>query len=134
MYEERKLKKTPIFAYDECGYLETKDFHFKSFNQYLKSGCTILQCVNGHYYYGFEDDMAENGMDKFVAMIAGMLFMIEHNEVDFDQAWVTNLDIGFFETGEYDDLFTEKDLSLIRADIEIIKNYLSQHPEVLNDK
>ena len=134
MCEERKLKKISIFAYDECDYLETKDFHFKSFNQYLKSGCTILQCVNGHYYYGFEDDMAENGMDKFVAMIAGMLFMIEHNEVDFDQAWVTNLDIGFFETGEYDDLFTEKDLSLIRADIEIIKNYLSQHPEVLNDK
>ena len=131
MYEERKLKKIPMFAYDECDYIEAKDMHFRSFNQYLNEGCTILQCVNGEYYYGCENEMAENGMDKFVAMIAGMLFMMEHNEVDFDQAWVTNLDIGFFETGEYDDLFTEKDLSLIREDIAIIKNYLSDHPEVL---
>ena len=133
MYEERKLKKIPMFAYDECDYTETKDYHFKSLNQFLAEGCTIVQCVNGHYYYKEDIEMAENGMDKFVAMIAGMLFMMEHNEVDYDQAWVTNLDIGFFETGEYDDLFTTEDLALIRADIAIIKNYLSKHPELLVD-
>ena len=77
--------------------------------------------------------MNENGMNKFVAMLLGMLFMIQHDDVESDQAYGTNLDIQDFETGEYDDLFTPEDLALIRKDIEIIKAYLSQHPELLTD-
>jgi seryl-tRNA synthetase len=41
----------------------------------------------------------------------------------------TNLDILDFETGEYDDLFTNDDLTLIRQDIAIINGYLSDHIE-----
>jgi len=77
--------------------------------------------------------MDENGMEKFVAMICGMLFMIENGEVDADQAYGTNYDINDFETGEYDDLFTPEDLVLIKADIKIIKDYLNEHPELLEE-
>ena len=77
--------------------------------------------------------MDENGMDKFVAMLVGMLFMIEHEDVESDQAFGTNWDINDFETGEYDDLFTDEDLDLIKADIKIIKEYLAAHPKLLKD-
>lgn len=128
-----KLEKIKMFDYPNCDYETVKKMHFRSFNQFLKSGCTIYQCVNGHYYHGFDASMDENGMDKFVAMLAGMLFMIEHNDVEPDQAYGTNYDINDFESGEYDDLFTEEDLKLVKADIKIIKDYLSEHPELLED-
>ena len=125
MVDEFKLKKIPMFDYPDCDYTTTKDLHFSSFNQYLAEGCTVTQAVNGHYYHGIDSTMDENGMDKFVAMLAGMLFMIQHHEIESDQAYGTKLDIQDFETGEYDDLFTAEDLSLIRKDITIIKTYLS---------
>ena len=77
--------------------------------------------------------MDENGMDKFVAMLSGMLFMIEHNDVESDQAFGTMWDINDFESGQYDDLFTAKDLTIIKADIKKIKDYLSEHQELLED-
>ena len=133
MQDIYKLKKIKMFDYPNCDYETAKDMHFKSFNQFFNSGCTVLQCVNGHYYHGIDHYMNENGMDKFVAMLAGMLFMIEHNDVETDQAWGTNCDIKDFESGEYDNLFTQEDLKLIKADVEIIKNYLSKHPELLRN-
>ena len=126
MADEFTLKKIPMFDYPDCDYTTTKEMHFSSFNQYLAEGCTVRQAVNGHYYHGFDSSMDENGMDKFVAMLAGMLFMIQHNDVEKDQAYGTNLDIQDFETGEYDELFTEEDLRLIREDIATIKAYLSK--------
>ena len=133
MVDEYKLKRIPMFDYPNCDYETVKEMYFRSFNQYLAEGCTVLQCVNGHYYHGIDYLMNENGMNKFVAMLLGMLFMIQHDDVEQDQAYGTNLDIQDFETGEYDDLFTPEDLALIRKDIEIIKAYLSQHPELLAD-
>lgn len=128
-----KLQRIPMFDYPDCGYDDVKKMHFRSFNQFIDGDCTVRQAVNGHYYHGFDTSMDENGMDKFVAMLAGMLFMIEHNDVESDQAFGTNLDIGDFETGEYDDLFTAEDLILIRTDIQTVKDYLAQHPELLKD-
>ena len=78
--------------------------------------------------------MNQNGMDKFVAMLCGLLFEIEHHDVEPDMAYGTNYDINDFETGEYDDLFTPEDLQLIKADIRIIKSYLSKHPELLEEE
>lgn len=133
MTDEFKLKKIPMFDYPNCDYESYKKMLFRSFNRYLDEGCTILQCVNGHYYHGIDSFMNQNGMDKFVAMLVGMLFMIEHNDVEADQAYGTNLDIQDFETGEYNDLFTPEDLVLIHKDIETVKTYLSKHPELLID-
>ena len=128
------LQRIPLFEYEGDEYAEAKECLFESFNQYLKSGCTVWQSVNAELYYGLEEDMDENGMEKFVAMISGMLFQIEHNDVEPDLAYGTNWDIKDFETGNYDDLFTEKDLQLLKADIQIIKDYLCKHSELLNEE
>lgn len=133
MDKHDKLQRIPIDAYDESSYSEAKELLYEDFNRYLSAGCTVRQSVNGTYYYKFETYMDENGMDKFVAMLSGMLFMIEHNDVEPDQAYGTNYDINDFETGEYDDLFTPEDLELIKADIKIIKDYLARHPELLEE-
>lgn len=109
-----KFNKIQMFDYPNCDYITTINYHFDGFNQFLKSGCTVWQSVNGHYYHGFDYSMDQNGMDKFVAMIAGMLFMMEHNDVEPDQAYGTNYDINVFESGEYDDLFTPEDLVLLK--------------------
>ena len=128
-----KFQKIKMFDYPNCDYTDVKKLHFRSFNQFVADGCTIRQAVNGHYYYKFDHSMNENGMDKFVAMLCGMLFMIEHNDVEPDQAYGTNYDIKDFESGEYDELFTPKDLKLIKEDIKIIKDYLSKHPKLLEE-
>ena len=133
MRKHDKLQKIPMFDYPDCGHEDVKKFYYNSFNQFLDADCTVRQAVNGHYYHGIDYLMDENGMDKFVAMLTGMLFMIEHDEVEPDQAFGTNWDINDFETGEYDDLFTDEDLKLIKADITRIKDYLSKHPELLSD-
>lgn len=127
------LQRIPLFEYQGDEYLETKEYDFKQFESFLKEGGTVWQSVNSAFYYCFESDMDENGMEKFVAMICGMLFQIEHNNVEPKLAHGTNLDIRDFETGNYDDLFTETDLKLLKADIETVKHYLSKHPELLKD-
>lgn len=125
------LQRIKLSDYPECDYTEAKKFYFSYFERFLKDGCSILQCVNGAYYYHFEDDMNENGMEKFCLMLAGMLFMIEHNGVEIDQAYGTKWDILDFETGNYDDLFTDEDLILIKADIKVINDYLAKRPELI---
>lgn len=129
MDKHDKLQRIPMYDYSDCGYADVKSHYNRSFKQYVDEGCTVQQAVNGQYYYGIDYMMDENGMDKFVAMLAGMLFMIEHDDVESDQAYGTNWDINDFESGEYDDLFTPEDLELIKADIKIIKDYLSKYPE-----
>ncbi len=134
MENKYKLKRIEMYDYPECDYQTVKNENFRSFNQFLKEGCTVEQCVFGHYYHGYDCYMDENGMDKFVAMIFGMLFMIEHDDVESILAWGTNCDIRDFETGEYDDLFTKEDLDLIRNDIAIIKEYISKHPQLSEEQ
>ena len=128
-----KLQRVPIVNEDGLvTYAAIKKTTFRYFNEFLDTGCTILQCVNGTYYYKFEEEMDMNGMDKLIAMVHGMLFMMEHDDVEPDQAYSTMLDIRDFETGEYDDLFNEKDLIALKKDIQIVKEYLEKHPELLN--
>jgi len=134
MDKHDKLQRIPPDEYSECGYADTKEMFYKDFNRFINEvDCSVLQAVNSTYYHGYDNIMDENGMDKFIAMLAGMLFMIEYDDVNADQAYGTNYDINDFETGEYDDLFTPEDLKLIKADIKIIKDYLSKHPELLED-
>lgn len=127
------LQHIPLKDYGEFDYACTKGVYLDSFKQFLKEGCTVLQAVNGTYYHGYDVYMDENGMEKFVAMLAGMLFMMEHGDVEADQAYGTNYDINDFETGDYDDLFTEKDLQEIKKDIKTVKEYLKKHPELLEE-
>lgn len=128
-----ELKRIPIENEDgQVTYTDIKKVTFEDFNSFLNDGCSVLQCVNGTYYYKMEHEMNQNGMEKLIAMVHGMLFMIEHNEVEPDQAYSTMIDISDFETGKYDDLFDEKDLILLKEDIQIVKDYVEKHPELLN--
>ena len=127
-----KLQRVPIEDEDgDITYEDIKRATFRDFNDFLSDGCTILQCVNGTYYYMMEEIMNQNGMEKLIAMVHGMLFMIEHDDVEKDQAYGTMYDIRDFETGEYDDLFSEEDLRQLKADIQIVKDYVAKHPELL---
>lgn len=127
-----KLQRVPIEdEYGDRTYKEIKRGNFRRFNDFLKHGCSVLQCVNGTYYYHMEHRMNQNGMEKLIAMVHGMLFMMEHNDVEPDQAYGTMYDIRDFETGEYDDLFNEEDLRLLKADIKLVKDYVAKHPELL---
>ena len=85
----------------------------------------------------FSTQMDENGMDKFVFMVSGTLLEIRKNDLDPNLIYGTMYDIRDFQTGEYDDLFTEEDLVEIRKDIAIIEEYAATHPELyhwlLND-
>ena len=127
-----KLQRVSIQnEYGDITYADVKKNIVRYFNEFLRRGCTILQCVNGTYYYMLERYMNQNGMRKLIAMVHGMLFMIEHNDVEKDQAYGTMYDIRDFETGEYDDLFSEEDLRQLKADIQIVKDYVAKHPELL---
>lgn len=134
MRYEDVLHRIPLEDYDEFDYVDYRDSCMDGFNSYYDCKViphTVLQSVRGYYHHGFDSAMDDNGMDKFVAMIAGMLFMIAHNEVDPQQAYATAWDIRDFETGNYDDLFRPDDLKLLKSDIKKVKDYLDQHPELL---
>lgn len=75
--------------------------------------------------------MDMNGIDKFVIMLASMLFLIEHKVTYLDIAYGVKWDILDFETGNYDDLFSPEDLHLIKKDIKKINDYLEEHPELI---
>lgn len=124
------LQKIP---YDqEFNYEDTKGSIIDDFNYFFKYGANAIQSVNN----SFEDhyiDMDENGMTKFVCMVIGMLFQIEHNQVEKDLAYGTAYDINDFENGDYEDLFTPGDLKLFKDDIEIVKKWLNEHKEYWQD-
>lgn len=125
------LKRIP---YDqEFNYEETKGSIEDSFNKYLNQGNTISKCIHGAFYLDWDTDMDENGMSKFVYIIAGMLFMMEHNAIDEDVIITAVHDIEVFENGDYEDLFTPEDLKLLKDDIEIVKKWLNEHKEYWQD-
>ena len=127
------LQRIPI----ESNYADLKEFAMSKFPIYSMTREHLPHApwyaVNGAYYYVFEEEMDENGMEKLALMIAGTLYQMGKCDVDPDQAYGTNWDIEDFDTGNYDDLFTEEDIHLIREDIAKIKEYLSLHPELLEE-
>ena len=127
------LQHIPFDEYEGSQYNETKDIHFEGFNKYKKTGGTPLQCVNTYYHNDFDWAMDEHGMEKFVAILCGMLFEMQHNEVDEDLAYEAAWDILDFETGNYDDLFNDEDLALLKADIKTVKEYLKTQPKLMED-
>lgn len=128
-----KLQHIQLNDYDDCKYNDFKESNYDSINFFYNYKANAVQSVN-NFLIDYEYYMNQNGMEKFVAMLSGMLFQIEHNDVDADIAYGVNYDINDFESGEYDDLFTPEDLVLIRADIKTIKDYLAKHPELLEDE
>ena len=75
----------------------------------------------------FED----NYLDKFIFLIACMLFMMDHDTMDEEIAFEVKWDIMDFETGNYDDMFTPEELVYLKADIRKINAYLDEHPHLI---
>lgn len=121
------LQKIP---YDqEFTYIETKECYLEELNR-KKQEASVAGCVNW-LMEDYSQSMDANGMEKFVIMLASMLFMMENESVDPDTAYGVKWDILDFETGEYDHLFRTEDLSRIKEDVKIINRYLGEHPKLI---
>ena len=121
------LQKIP---YDkEFTYTETKEYYLEELNR-RKQETSVVGCVN----WLMEDcyqSMNANGMEKFVIMLASMLFMMENGNVDPDTAYGVKWDILDFETGNYDHLFSTEDLSHINEDVKTVNHYLGEHSKLI---
>ena len=82
----------------------------------------------------FPEDINENGMSRVALMLFAALYAIKHNELDSELATAVKWHIEDFEHGDYDSLFEEEDrLDLLKADIETVKKYLAEHPEIMTE-
>ena len=127
-----KLQKISFDNYEGASYEEFVKSHTDSYEALYEHNKDIFQCIR--MFQGiFDEEMLENGMDKFVLMLAGMLFEIKHGDITKKFALLTLKDIEDFETGEYDNLFNAEDLVCVKRDINIIKEYLNEHPEALEE-
>lgn len=113
----------------EFSYVETRDCYLDDLKDFSKK-TSVCGAVNW-LYSECEAYMDENGMEKFVIVIAAILFQIDRGEVDSDAAYGAKWDILDFETGKYDDLFKPEDLALIKSDIKRINDYFAMHPEFI---
>ena len=120
------LQKIP---YDqEFTYTEIKECYLDDLNR-KKIETSVIGCVNW-LMEDYSQRMDANGMEKFIIVLASMLFMIDNGSVDPDTAYGAKWDILDFETGEYDHLFTPEDLMQIRKDVQTINHFLDASPEL----
>lgn len=119
-------------SYDrEFTYEEIRDCFSDELKKNRNYGASIEGCVNWLFENNAES-MDENGMEKFVIMIAAIFFLMENETILPDVAYGTKWDILDFKTGDYDALFESKDLKQIKSDIEIINSYLDGFPELVS--
>ena len=112
---------------------DIKGADFDIFNEYFDNGASVRGAVNSTFVQAVDYEMDENGMAKAVHIIAGMLFEMEHQEVDRQLAYEAYMDIQDLQTGEYDYLIPAEDLPLLKRDIAKIDQYLKEHPELVKE-
>lgn len=117
-------------------YTEAKECMINMIDDYYDPEDTILYCEDVNFVVSefFIDEMNEYGMDKAVNTITIALCLIEHNDLDAVWLYDAYCDILDLETGKYDDLFTKKDLKLLKDDIIILKKFFENHPEFTDSK
>lgn len=118
---------------EEFTYQDIKGADFDIFNEYFDNGASVRGAVNSTFVQAVDYEMDENGMAKAVHIIAGMLFEMEHQEVDRQLAYEAYMDIQDLQTGEYDYLIPAEDLPLLKRDIAKIDQYLKEHPELVKE-
>ena len=93
--------------------------------------------VMGAIALHFPEDFDEEGMDKFIMLVSGMLWAIEHGGIADDDpedlAYNTWLALKDFSTGNYDDLFIPEDLVLVKQDVKTLYDYFDKHPLLKDD-
>ena len=111
----------------EVKYVGSKTPHHRSPDERVK-GAIMLH---------FSEDFDEEGMDKFIMLVSGMLWAIEHDGIADDDpeslAYNTWLALKDFSTGNYDDLFTPEDLILVKQDVKTLYDYFDKHPLLKGD-
>ena len=120
------LQKIPCDR--EFAYSEAKEYYLEDL-MHRKKETSAIGCVNW-LMEDYSQRMDANGMEKFIIVLASMLFMIDNGSVDPDTAYGAKWDILDFETGEYDHLFTPEDLMQIRKDVQTINHFLDANPEL----
>ena len=118
---------------EEFTYQDIKGADFDIFNEYFDNGASVRGAVNSTFVQAVDYEMDENGMAKAVHIIAGMLFEMEHQEVDRQHAYEAYMDVQDLQTGKYDYLIPAEDLPLLKRDIAKIDQYLKEHPELVKE-
>lgn len=98
-----------------------------------EKGRTPVMGVNASLAMFYDDMIDENGMDRLVVIVIAFIYEMEHDDIDPDLAYAVNWHIEDFEKGNYTSLFEQEDLKLLETDIEKVKGYLKEHPEVIKE-
>ncbi len=135
----RKLRCIPLWMYIETDYVDLRNDYFyqgeiendlKLYNmnliQYLVE--VVIKGYDGEYYD--EKKLEANGMELFVDLLISLLIMIKYDKVEPTLAHAIYQSILDFKTGEYDILFSPKDLVEIKKDIGYIEDYFAKNPDL----
>lgn len=134
------LKRIKAWCDDGDTYEKGKAFYIDSYNDVCKYNSTPEppdKTVRGTLMTFYPEDFDEEGMDKFIMLVSGMLWAIEHGGIADDDpedlAYNVWLALKDFSTGNYDDLFTPEDLILVKQDVKTLYNYFDKHPLLKGD-
>lgn len=120
---ENKLKRIPIDPL--VGYSGYRGYLWKRFDFYVREGnAAPIRSVEIEFDDAQRYRIQDCGMEKFIVLLSALLYEINHNDIDPDLVHEVAWDMADFETGEYDYLFTEKDLADLKRDVAFVKDYI----------
>lgn len=114
-------------------YLEHKEALLQYFDECIDDVDSCSEAINHVIFNMVDDEMNENGMAKAVNNIVSVLYLINHNVLDDVICYEAHFDIMDIETGNYNDMFTPKDLELLKNDIKIVNDFFIKHPELIEE-
>ena len=133
------LKHIEASCYDEVKYEESKNYYKREYDRICReSGPRPAdKAVVGTLMTFYAEEFDEETMEKFIMLVSGMLWAIEHGGIadddPVDLAYNTWLVLKDFSTGDYDDLFTPEDLVLVKRDVKTLYDYFDAHPSLKCD-
>ena len=116
-------------------YNEMKDMFYETCDDYDRYSFSkdkdVFYKTAETFHLDFPRYIDANGMDKFCFVMARFFYELEKaGNVNMITAAAALCDISQFSTGDYDDLFSKKDLELIHKDMEFIEDYVANHPDL----
>ena len=123
--------KDNIYKNYKDGYIRDYD---EIYEHFIRNKEDITKCVHAVCASLYAEDFDEEGMDKLVMLVSGMLWSIEHDALPDDDpeslAYNTWFAIEDFSTGNYDDLFLPDDLVMLKKDVQTLYDYFEAHPSL----
>lgn len=96
---ENKLKRIPIDPL--IGYEGYRDGLQDWCDRYYTDYATPIQRVNNEFEDTEYECIHESGMEKFITLLAGLLYEINHNDIDPDLVHEVAWNMADFETGSF---------------------------------